>query len=233
MDIFDNLQSGTLSAAPGLSGTTFQSANFANLPTVVAPNTLRLTIDPLGSLHPPEIVVVTAHTAFSTSVTVTRAQETAFGGGAAQAWPIDTVWRHSITRESLMEIITPAGSGGLYFGTVEPIGWLFLNGQTVTNADTKYPNLWTVAPSAWKSGTSLILPNMADRVAIGATAAIGVTGGANSHTLIQAELPAVTLSIDPPSTSITIDPPSTGVTGSTGTESVLHTHGYTHESTDA
>jgi microcystin-dependent protein len=66
-------------------------------------------------------------------------------------------------------------------------GWLQLNGATVLNAQTLYPGLWAVAPAAWKSGTSLLLPNMSGRVLEGG-GTLGATGGAMTHTLVEANL---------------------------------------------
>lgn len=233
-DIFTNLTAGVLSAAPGLSGTTFQSVNFANLPAVASPNTLRLTIDPDGALgFVPEIVLVTAHGAGSDTCTVVRQQETSYGGGAERAWPIDTVWRHSLTRASIVELMVPAGTIEMYAGITAPDGYLMLDGSTVAGADASYPSLWAVAPATWKSGSSLVLPNMANVFPAGAVGgAVGAVGGANTHTLLQAELPAATISINPPATTITVDPPATTVSvnppiTNTAGQSVTHHHGYT------
>jgi hypothetical protein len=103
-DIYFNLTSGTLTADPGSGGTTLSSATFASLPAIAAPDTMRLVLDPDGALGLPEIVLVTAHTAAATSCTVTRGQEVGFGGNAALAHAIGTVWRHSATRAALEEL---------------------------------------------------------------------------------------------------------------------------------
>lgn len=73
--------------------------------------------------------------------------------------------------------------------TVAPSGWLMMNGQAITNADTTYAALWAVVPAAWKSGTTLTLPNMTDRVTMGG-GTLGAVGGNNSLTLVIANLPA-------------------------------------------
>jgi microcystin-dependent protein len=67
-------------------------------------------------------------------------------------------------------------------------GWLMLDGQAYANADTLYPNLWAVVPVSWKSGTTMTLPNAADRVLMGG-GVLGALGGANSRTLAIANLP--------------------------------------------
>lgn len=46
-----------------------------------------------------------------------------------------------------------------WVGTTAPPGWALLDGSTITNAQTLYPDLWAAAPTAWRSGSNLILPN--------------------------------------------------------------------------
>lgn len=103
-DVFTNLASGTLSATASAAATVLNSAAFANLPTIAAPNTMRLTLDPSGVAGAPEIVVVTAHTAAATSITVTRQQETGLGGGAARIHNSGTVWLHGLTAFTMQQI---------------------------------------------------------------------------------------------------------------------------------
>jgi hypothetical protein len=102
-DIFHNLLSGQLSVDPGTGGT-LTSAAFVNMPVVAAPDTMRLTLDPDGVNGAPEIVIVTAHSAAANTCTVTRGQETANGGAAAHAHPINTVWRHAPTRSAFEQL---------------------------------------------------------------------------------------------------------------------------------
>lgn len=89
-----NFQSGTITDNPlSSSATTINSANFANLPVVASPDTLVLVLDPLGSAGAPEIVIVTAHTAAATSVTVTRGAE----GTTARSHALGMGWQHNAT----------------------------------------------------------------------------------------------------------------------------------------
>ena len=82
-------------------------------------------------------------------------------------------------------------------GTVRPTvasaaddGWL-LDGASVANADTTYPELWAVAPASWKSGSTLTVPSAADaRLAGAGVVAVGVVAGSNSLTLSEAQLPS-------------------------------------------
>jgi microcystin-dependent protein len=93
----------------------------------------------------------------------------------------------------------PAVPSGTLMHTVAsaaPDGWLLLNGQTITNGETLYPDLWAVAPAAWKSGSSLVLPDWRGRALVGAgqgsgltNRALNTTGGAETHQLTVAEMP--------------------------------------------
>jgi microcystin-dependent protein len=88
-----------------------------------------------------------------------------------------------------------------------PSGWLFHN-QTVTSADTLYPALWAVAPASWKSGTSLVIPNLADSVLIQqSTTSLGGTGGANSRTIANSQLPPHVHAITHDHASVTTSDP--------------------------
>lgn len=188
-----NFASGVLTADPGSGGTTLNSANFAFVPAVAIPNTMRLTLDPDGLSGAPEIVLVTAHTASATSLTVTRGQETTFGGGAARAHAVDTVWRHSLTHGSLYEIMVPAGTIHATIGTTADPGYVLIDGSTVTGAQTLYPATWARIPAAWKSGANMVLPDWRAHMLVmdDATFTLGGSGGSNTHAITQAELPAV------------------------------------------
>lgn len=96
--IFTNLQSGQISDAPLLVGaTTINSAAFANLPVVAAPDFLWVILDPEGADAGPEAVKVTAHSASATVVTVEREQQ----GTTAVEHPADTVWVAALTKDDL------------------------------------------------------------------------------------------------------------------------------------
>ena len=67
-------------------------------------------------------------------------------------------------------------------------GWLLM-GQTVVGADVAYPDLWALSElDPWKSGTSLILPSMSDRILQGG-GILGASTGTNTKTLLEANLP--------------------------------------------
>lgn len=109
--------------------------------------------------------------------------------------------------------LVPAGTVVATVSASADAGWLLLDGSTVTGAEASYPALWTVAPNTWKSGSNLVLPDMADRVLSGSGAtALGATGGANTVTIGTANLPVHTHSLNNHVHSLN-----------------SHTHGVTHD----
>jgi microcystin-dependent protein len=94
---------------------------------------------------------------------------------------------------------TPAGAVAMSVASTAPVGWLMMNGQVVNNAQTMYPSLWSAVPVPWKSGSSLLLPDTSTRFPIGqgvATGLVGGIGGANSKSLIEANVPGHRHTID-------------------------------------
>lgn len=98
---------------------------------------------------------------------------------------------------------TPA-TGGVDVGDIKasirstpPSGWLAF-GQSIAGAQTTYAALWAVVPTAWKSGTTLILPDMKQRFLVGldttnaAFDTLGESGGSNTTTLSTANMPVHT-----------------------------------------
>lgn len=120
--------------------------------------------------------------------------------------------------EDAVEIYAPAGT--VRFGvkaTADP-GWLLFN-QSIAGCDVAYPALWAAAPAIWKSGTTLNLPNIANRVLmVAGTTANGATGGANSRTITNSNLPNHQHTMDH-------DHPS----ATTGFGGVDHVHPMTHD----
>jgi len=147
---------------------------------------------------------------------------TKYDGSTIDAGPvIGPTGSPGATATQLNDLL-PVNSIIEYNGTTPPNAkWLAMTGQTVTNAQTTYPDWWAVLPAAQKSGANALMPDTRGRVSIGYNSGdtdfdtIAETGGAKTHVLTQAELPAV---------GVTVNPPATAVTGSTGTESVNHTH---------
>lgn len=84
-----------------------------------------------------------------------------------------------------------------------PLCHEFMYGQTLANAQTLYPVLWANVPSTWKSGSSLIVPDMRGRIPVGldnmggsdagrlsVANTLGLTGGEEKHTLSISEMPS-------------------------------------------
>lgn len=87
----------------------------------------------------------------------------------------------------------PAGEIRATIAATAPAGWLICTGQALASADALYPALWSVAPAAWKSGTTLTLPDLRGRTLFGAGGGVyttlGTAAGANSKTISAANLP--------------------------------------------
>ena len=106
-----------------------------------------------------------------------------------------STWRR-FAYDDALSIAAPAGMVTMTFATSAPTGWLLCNGQSISSADTTYPDLWNAAPASWKSGTTLTLPNMKGRFPVGYDSGdaqwntMGGTGGAITKTLSTGELPS-------------------------------------------
>lgn len=70
------------------------------MPTVAAPDTMFITLDPTGVAGLPEIVQITVHTAAATVCTIVRAQQAT----VARQHLLNTIWRHSSTKSDFDEL---------------------------------------------------------------------------------------------------------------------------------
>lgn len=140
----------------------------------------------------------------------------------------------------ILALSTPSGTVIDYAGATEPSGWLFCYGQAVSRAT--YAALFAVISTTYGSGdgsTTFNLPDLRGRVVagrdnMGGAAAsrltstvmtadgntLGATGGTQTHTLTEAQMPAHTHSSGMVAGSIITTPSggsyTTGNTGSTG-----------------
>lgn len=118
------------------------------------------------------------------------------------------------------------GQGCLWFATTAPTGWLLCDGSLVNKED--YPALWLLLGDTWGASTStqFYLPDLRQRVPVGkhttgTFAALNNSGGAETHTLSSAEMPAHSHNIRTADNGYTI-----GVSGSYaagGTEAMRRT----------
>jgi microcystin-dependent protein len=104
-----------------------------------------------------------------------------------------------------------------------------LFGQSYASADSIYPALWAIVPAGWKSGTTLVLPDLADTstIGVGPLGSLGSIAGSNTVTLTTAQLPSH-------------NHPASGSTGADGTHNHpasastatdgAHTHSYVFRS---
>ena len=105
-----------------------------------------------------------------------------------------TTWRR-FAYDDALSIAAPPGMVTMTFSTSAPSGWLLLQGQTIVNAQSLYPDLWSVSPGVWRSGSNLILPDMRGRFPVGYHPSdsqwnvMGAQGGAITKTLSTSEMP--------------------------------------------
>jgi microcystin-dependent protein len=94
-------------------------------------------------------------------------------------------------------VYSPAGMVSQFAGSTAPTGWLLCDGSAVSR--TTYATLFTAIGTAYGTGngsTTFNVPNLKGRIPVGRDAAdtsfdvIGETGGAKTHTLTTAEIPA-------------------------------------------
>lgn len=99
--------------------------------------------------------------------------------------------KHQINVQSII----PAGTIWETIAAVAPNGWALLDGTTIVNGQTLYPDLWAVIPASWKSGANILLVDGRGRTTIGSGTGTGLTArtlgasfiGAETHTLSDLE----------------------------------------------
>lgn len=132
-----------------------------------------------------------------------------------------------------------AGVIQMTIATVPDPGFLFLVGQTVPGADALYPKLWAKVPAQWKSGSSLIFPDMRQASVGGFLAGspshgvLGAVGGANTKVIGTGNLPPHHHSMNHDHAAITITGGGHEHTlsnhshGGTTADGGYHEHGWT------
>jgi len=91
---------------------------------------------------------------------------------------------------AVQNMLVPAGTIMATISSTADTGWLLLDGSTVSSASTLYPSLWSVAPASWKSGSSLVLPDMTDAMLSGdGNTTLGANAGSRTKSLSTSELP--------------------------------------------
>jgi len=106
---------------------------------------------------------------------------------------------------AVQNLLIPDGTISATIKSTADTGWLLLDGASIAGADLLYPVLFPICPASWKSGTTLNLPNMANKMLEGqSTTALGASGGSNTVTIASGNLPTHVHSVDPPSTAVSV-----------------------------
>jgi microcystin-dependent protein len=121
----------------------------------------------------------------------------------------------------------------MFAGSSAPTGYLLCDGTAVSRST--YSALFAITSTTYGVGdgtTTFNLPDLRTRVPVGKNATgtfatLGGTGGAETHTLTSAEMPAHVHSVDPPSTNFTSGNGSADHVHGTGGQSVGHSHANT------
>lgn len=97
---------------------------------------------------------------------------------------------------------TPPGVISQYAGSTAPTGWLICDGTAVSRST--YASLFSVLSTTYGVGdgsTTFNLPDLRTRVPVGKNSSgtfttLGATGGAETHTLTVAQIPAAEVRVD-------------------------------------
>lgn len=88
-----------------------------------------------------------------------------------------------------------AGAVIMWIFPTIPSGFISLDGQSIAGANTLYPDLWAAAPSSWKVGTTLTVPNLKGKMPVHYDStqtefdALEESGGSKTRTLTAANVP--------------------------------------------
>lgn len=183
-----NFQSGTITDNPLLIGaTTINSAAFANLPEIAGDDRLYLVLDPDGSAGTPEVVLVTAHGAAATSVTVTRGQQTSMGGGAARQHLLGEAWTLAATAQDLrylpQQLLTSKGDLVTASAVNTPVRQAVGTNEQVLIADSAQTNgiKWGQIATAGITDKAVTGPKMLPALCqVRMSAAQSIPNGANT-----------------------------------------------------
>lgn len=128
---------------------------------------------------------------------------------ATNAVATSNIQNNAVTEAKLaaavQALLVPAGTIVATIRTTADTGWLLLDGTlTPAGSSTLYPQLWAAIPASWQVGTSIQLPNMANKMLEGVgTTARGAEGGSNTVTIAEANLPSHFHTVNPPNTTVT------------------------------
>jgi microcystin-dependent protein len=130
-----------------------------------------------------------------TAVTSTAAELNILDGVTATTAELNYVDGVTSAVQTQLDVKSPTASITMYGGTSAPTGWLLCNGAAVSRST--YAALFAIVGETYGAGdgsSTFNVPDLRDKFAVGsgATYSAGATGGAATHTLTEAEMPAHT-----------------------------------------
>lgn len=150
--IIGKVLSGVLNTTAA-GATTITSSGFANLPVVLVAGNLFLVLDPAGAGGPPEVVLVTAHAAASTSITVLRGQQGTIDRSHSSTtyWVVQTSCAPDNCGDGLLAAIFPACAPVQLPPTATYVGCIVPN-------PNDYKAVYITAPRASWNSISEVVP---------------------------------------------------------------------------
>ena len=125
------------------------------------------------------------NTALTTSITTTNNNVSAL---------TTTVNTNNTTLTALIAKSSPVGTIHAYGGGTAPDGFVMCDGSTYSTTGVQAPLFAIIGHAFGGSGTSFKVPNLQGRVPVGANGAtfagLGSTGGEETHTLTESEMPS-------------------------------------------
>lgn len=157
---------------------------------------------------------------------------TKYGGGTINAGSvIGPTGEPGITAEEFAGT-SPVGSITDYIGTVAPPKWVILDGSSIPNGQSLYPELWAILPAMYKSGSTIVLPDTRGRMVVGRNPSdalfdnIGDSGGSKDAIVVSHSHTAPSHQHSGPSHRHTTPNHSHSASG-TATNAGSHSHAHT------
>lgn len=230
-----NTSSGPITCGP-ITCTSLSASYSVSCDTVIC-NSLHTSYGPVSCGHIACHSINTFNNDINAGTGSVSAENVVIGNSSSKAGSLrvyGTVYASSFQTDSGVGFgIVPIGAIVMWTTTSTPDGWVFCKGQSLYVSS--YPELFAVIGNTYGGNSTVFyLPDLSSRVVVGAgqgaglaSRTLGSTGGTETHTLTQAEMPSHT------HTNSVTSAGSHSHSGSTTTEAGEHSHeGWTSENGD-